>query len=326
METKPKSDFCPGFHSFGRAFCAGAALALAVSAQAQNLFVSSYGPGGGITEITPTGVQSTFASGLDDPFGLAFDRAGNLFVTILGGVPQSGSVIKITPGGVQSVFASGLPDPVALAFNQAGDLFVADTRGSIFEFTAGGLESTFASGLAQPRALAFNSAGDLFVATAPRTFPPPPGSGGAILEFTPGGVQSTFASGPPGPVGLAFNSTGDLFVAATSGNIYEYTSDGARSTFASFSQVPQTLRQSPVGLAFNGADDLFVTLSQSPLGSLGDVYEFTPDGTQSTFATGLAHPLGLAFQPVPEPPVWAMLGPGTFALLVSRRCRRCVKR
>ena len=45
------------------------------------------------------------------------------------------------------------------------------------------------------------------------------------------------------------------------------------------------------------------------------IYEFTPEGVRSTFASGLDHPLGLAFQPVPE-----LLAVGTnsvFQLTVS---------
>ena len=59
---------------------------------------------GYITEITPDGAQSTFASGLHVPYGLAFDSAGNLFVADVG----SGNIYEFTPGGVRSTFASGL--------------------------------------------------------------------------------------------------------------------------------------------------------------------------------------------------------------------------
>jgi sugar lactone lactonase YvrE len=248
-------------------------------AQAQNLFVSEY-PGDIIAEITPGGTQSTFASGLYLPNGLAFNSAGGLFVADEG----SGHIYEFTPGGVQSTFASGLDAPYGLAFNNTGDLFVTDNgSGNIYEFTPGGTQSTFASGLSDPSGIAFNSAGDLFVADF---------ISGNIYEFTPDGMQSTFASGLSGPSGIAFNSAGDLFVAdQVSGNIYEFTPGGTQSTFASGLSTP-------VGLAFNSAGDLF----ESDLGS-GQIYEFTPGGTQSTFASGFNSPFGLAFEPVWEPSV-----------------------
>ena len=40
-------------------------------------------------------------------------------------------------------------------------------------------------------------------------------------------------------------------------------------------------------------------LFEADFGS-GNIYEFTPGGTRSTFASGLAEPNYLAFEPVPE--------------------------
>ena len=56
----------------------GAIFALAITAHAQNLYVTVIHPGT-ILEYTPSGVQSTFATGLTGPRGLAFDSIGNLF-------------------------------------------------------------------------------------------------------------------------------------------------------------------------------------------------------------------------------------------------------
>ena len=243
-----------------------------------DLFVSDVGSGN-IYEFTPGGTRSTFASGLIEPKGLAFDSADNLFVTA-----DFGNIYEFTPGGTRSTFASGLGLSYSgLAFNSAGNLFEADpdkmpTFGIINEFTPDGTRSTFASGL-NPVGLAFNSAGNLFVTDR---------FSGNIYEFTPGGTRSTFASGLAGPYGLAFNSAGNLFESdAGSGNIYEFTPGGTRSTFASGLNNPE-------GLAFNSAGNLFEADSGS-----GNIYEFTPGGTRSIFASGLNRPDFLAFEPVP---------------------------
>ena len=162
--------------------------------QAQNLFVSDYGSDN-IIEFTPSGVQSTFASGLSYPQGLAFNSAGNLFVS-----EQGGNIYEFTTGGARSIFASGLNNPVGLAFNSAGNLFVANyADGNIIEFTPSGAQSTFASGLSLPYGLAFNSAGDLFDTDDGFS-----GIPSYIYEFTPDGVESTFASGFDYITGLAF--------------------------------------------------------------------------------------------------------------------------
>ena len=68
---------------------------------------------GNIYEFTPGGARSTFASGLDDPFGLAFNGAGDLFEADYG----SGNIYEFTPGGTQSTFASGVGPPcIVLGF------------------------------------------------------------------------------------------------------------------------------------------------------------------------------------------------------------------
>ena len=66
-----------------------------------------------MSKVTPAGVVSTFASGFDDPDGLAFDAAGNLYVANAG----NDTVSKVTPAGTVSTFASGFNDPDGLAFD-----------------------------------------------------------------------------------------------------------------------------------------------------------------------------------------------------------------
>jgi sugar lactone lactonase YvrE len=166
---------------FRRVIALGAVIVSCSSASAQNLFMSDGYSGlahnlGHIYKIGPNGAPSTFASGLNGPLGLAFDKTGNLFVASFG---VGGEILKYSPGRVHSVFASGLSGPEGLAFDGAGNLFVTDSSsGSIYKFTPSGVRATVASGLDGPSGLAFDSSGNLFVA-----------SRGAILEFAPGGVR-----------------------------------------------------------------------------------------------------------------------------------------
>ena len=100
MRTRLKSLCCNTL--FSRLTSCVAPILICSSAPAQNLFVSAaelnssgFAVGGKIDEITPEGVQSTFASGLDALGGLAFDSAGNLFVGDFDdGSPGSGSILK----------------------------------------------------------------------------------------------------------------------------------------------------------------------------------------------------------------------------------------
>jgi sugar lactone lactonase YvrE len=182
------------------------------------------------------------------------------------------------PGGASSIFATVPDSGAGLAFNSAGDLFVPSSNvGAITEIAPNGTQSTFASGLLTPSTVAFNSAGDLFVLDT---------GASAIYEYTPGGVRSTFATGVFAPYGLAFNSAGNLFAAdGYSGNILQFSPSGVRSIFAS---VPG---EGLHGFAFNSAGNLFVAAG----GDAGYIFKFTPNGTQSTFASGLDFPTDLAF-------------------------------
>jgi len=288
-----------------RCFLCSVALAIGISllasgrlAIAGNLFVTD-GFSNDIYEFTPSGTRTTFAS-VTDPFGLAFNSGGNLFVSA---EPITGVIYAFTPNGTRSTFATGLSHPEGLAFNSSGNLFEASS-GNIYEFTPNGTQSTFATGLQNPAGLVFDSSGNLFAADY--------GSGN-IYEFTSNGTRSTFATGLQNPAGLAFNSSGGLFEADYgSGNIYEFTPNGTRSTFATGLNSPL---YGPMWLAFDSSDDLFLASSS------GEIYEFTPSGTQSTFATGL-HPEGLTFAPTPEPSTFTLLAVGTIGIAVYAWRRR----
>jgi DNA-binding beta-propeller fold protein YncE len=87
-----------------------------------NLFVSLEGAAGvpcsndRIVKFTPEEVESDFSTQVCFPWGLAFDRSGNLLVTERSFTPLSGAILKFTPDGNFTVFASEVDDPTFLAF------------------------------------------------------------------------------------------------------------------------------------------------------------------------------------------------------------------
>ena len=138
-----------------------AALSLALAGHVQawpgDLYVAHY-TANTIQRFTPGGAASVFANtGLNGPFGLAFDAAGDLYASNFAG----NTIERFTPGGAASVFAStGLSNPEGLAFDAAGNLYAANYTGNTIEqFTPGGVGSVFANtGLNYPAFLAFEPA------------------------------------------------------------------------------------------------------------------------------------------------------------------------
>src|SRR5207237_7262111 len=82
-----------------------------------------------IFRFTPSGVRSTFATGLYEPVALAFDREGNLFVADSGsGIPpMQSTIVKFALDGTRSTFATlNSSELLALAFDGGGNLFASD--------------------------------------------------------------------------------------------------------------------------------------------------------------------------------------------------------
>ncbi len=157
------------------------------------LFVADF-EGDAITKIAPDGAKTPFASGIDGPSGLAFDRFGNLFVTVHGSGPATGLIYKYAPTGRTTFAPPGLQDPRGLAFDAGGLLYQAD-RGSstIYTYTTSGARSVFTTQVSLPWQMAFDSAGNLFVSDA----------GFTISKVTPSGTRTNFAT-PSGPYQIAF--------------------------------------------------------------------------------------------------------------------------
>jgi sugar lactone lactonase YvrE len=228
-----------------------------------------------IYRFSPDGSRTVYTAGLNGPEGLAFDIAGNCFVSEALG----NSIHKFGTDGSDTVFASGLNGPASLVFDGTGNLYSADFFGGfIYKFDPNGARTTFASGLNGPANLIFDGMGRLLATDF---------HSGNVFRFTPDGTRTTFASGVGNPHGLAFDANGDLFVADfAGGTILRFTPAGMRSTFASGLDGPH-------GLVFDQSGNLF-----SADYNTGNVYQFTPGGARSTFASGLNNPGNLLFEPV----------------------------
>ena len=113
---KTSSFASAGFFVSLSRICAIAAIAInlapiSVIAAGGDLYVAAgfrtMGDQERIIRFGPDASGTTFVMG-GRPYGLAFDRAGNLFYS------DQTSIIKATPDGTKVMFASGLTDPLGL--------------------------------------------------------------------------------------------------------------------------------------------------------------------------------------------------------------------
>ncbi len=122
---------------------------------------------GTIHRISPDGRSMQWIEGMGTATGIAFDRAGNLYVG-----DRSGTIFKIGPDREIFVFATLEPSLAAyhLAFSPSGELFVTGPTTSSFErvyrISPAGEVSVFFRGLGRPQGLAFDRQGNLYVAAS----------------------------------------------------------------------------------------------------------------------------------------------------------------
>jgi sugar lactone lactonase YvrE len=193
-----------------------------------NLYVTD-GSNDSIRKVTPEGVVTTLAGAADmvgsadgtgaaarfsNPYGMAMDSAGNLYVADSG----NNAIRMVTPDGVVTTLAGGMVGstdgtgaaarfygPGSMAMDTAGNLYVADYGNhTIRKVTPTGIVTTLAgAGIAGyvdgtgaaaqfrgPSDLAVDSSGNLYVA-----------DDSAIRKITPTGVTTTVA-GAPGEIGI----------------------------------------------------------------------------------------------------------------------------
>lgn len=278
---------------------AGVVLVIAVAAAATGLWlVRSDAPLASIVALARTPAPTVLGwpvaitqagAGYAEPFGVAVDRAGNVYVADAG---QHNQIRKIAPDGAQSVLAgsgeghadgtgaaASFNTPSGIALDAGGNLIVADTGNHVIrKVSMAGVVTTLAgSGVAGfadgagrqaqfngPLGVAADKAGNVYVADTYND---------RIRKIAPDGSVSTLAGSLPGladgpaaaalfdtPTGIALDARGNLFVADTQhGAIRKLGIDGLVSTLAvTDKEADDPLLRRPLALAVSHDGFLYV--------------------------------------------------------------------
>ena len=183
----------------------------AVDAQG-NIYVTVSGSRGqkvpiAIYRIDANYTVKPFVNEMMNATGLAFDRAGSLYVSSR----FDGTVYRVAQNGTMSSYAEGMGVATGLAFDREGNLYVGDRSGTIFKI--GHDRQIFVFAMLEPSIaayhLAFGNNGNLYV-TGPTT-----SSFDAVHQIDPHGEVSVFYRGLGRPQGVAVDVDDNLYVAAS---------------------------------------------------------------------------------------------------------------
>jgi len=258
--------------------------------------------------------QTARNASFNDPFGIAVDRKGNVFISDGG---ESNRIRRLNSNGiVESIAGSGegfadgparrakFNTPSGIAINKRGELIIADTSNNkIRVIDVDGQVRTLAgrgdAGLADgasteaqfdgPVGVAVDDAGNVYVADTYND---------CIRKVTPDGRVTTMAGGgQPGfadgegaiarfdtPSGLAVDDQGTLYVADTgNSSVRKITPAGEVTTLANGQgETPRNSRRSlrhPIGIAVTHDRFLFVTCEDG-------VFRIDPRGELELYAGG----------------------------------------
>jgi len=272
------------------------ALSIVTVTQADNLIVSDY-VGNSVSTLGTDGSAHLFASGTQTPEGIVMDASGNIYVAL----QQSQTIEKFTPTHVASTFATLDGWIQGLAIDSQGNIYACNaTQRTVDKITPGGTVSVFASGFGAfslPEAVAFDNSGNLYCTDY---------NAGTVDRISSTGIVTSYISSLSNPAGLVFDPSGNLYVAEHSQNaVLKIVPGGAESLFGG------TI-QSPFGVAFGSDSNLYVN------SDVGWVYQITPDGTTTKFATGFQQLSFIATIPEPGAMLIACAG---LSILARRRDR-----
>jgi sugar lactone lactonase YvrE len=198
-----------------------------------------------ITEISPSGTQTTIPSTLLFPGEIASDVSGNLYVADTG----NSRVLRIAAGGgAQTTVGTGWISPWGVAVDSLGNVYVTDLGQALaIEVATGGAQTPIAqSYLSFPYAVAVDSYNNVYITDF---------ADNSLVEVTAAGVASYRINNVlnQSPTGVAVDKFGNIFVSSSTegpGYLELYGADGSVRQLGSF--------VAPYGLATDALGNVYV--------------------------------------------------------------------
>jgi len=284
-----------------------------------------------IRKVSAIGIITTFAGNgsrgysgdggpasdaqINDPFGIAVDAAGNLYIADtenqrIRKVSAAGTITTIAGTGISGYSGDGGPAasaevgaPFSVALDTSGNLYIGvpyrlrkvSAAGIIITVAGNGFYSCSGDGgvatiaqLWEPQGVAVDAAGNLYIADTANQ---------RVRKISTGGVITTVAGGTIGqlrnPTGIAVDASGNLYIADRFNNVIQevsvagaittvagngtagYSGDGGSATSAQLF--------TPNGVAVDAAGNLYIADSNN-----NSIRKVTAKGIITTIAGGSA--------------------------------------
>jgi serine/threonine-protein kinase len=195
-------------------------------------------------------------TGLKQPWGVAVDSAGNLYVTDSG----NKRVLELAAGSATPTVLpfTGLKQPRGVAVDAAGNVYVVDSfNDRVVELAAGSATPTVLpfTGLNSPQGVAVDTAGNLYVSDP---------SNNRVVRLAAGSTTPTVLpfTGLNSPQGAAVDTAGDLYVIDGDPNKKRVVKLAAGSSTQTV--LPFTGHNDLWGVAVDSAGNLYVTQVDNP--------------------------------------------------------------
>lgn len=201
-------------------------------------------------------------NGLNRPFGIDRDNAGNLYVANSSG----GNLLRVDASGVVSVFAANVSSPVDVDVAPNGDIYVLSSSSSFERFPAEGGRQKIITNLSSQRAIEVLADGKIYIAAA---------SNGVYNVAMTGSKSKLPLTGLGSAVEIQSDNQGRLYVGdATNNTIVRLTATNTLETVHSNLPTLETF-----AIAEDG--------SMAAVYGLKKLAFFAPDGTRREITSNL---------------------------------------